>query len=75
MIGRSPRSTRTDGARHDAVPVQIAAAVEIAAARDRHRQIKGCGVGLGDQVGAGLADVVGMPALQRHVLGVGQHGS
>ena len=32
---------RADRARHDAVPVQVAAAVEIAAARDAHRQTVG----------------------------------
>ena len=54
---------RPDGAGDDAVPVQVAAAVEIAAARDRHRHAVDLGVGLRDQVGATLARVVGMQAL------------
>ena len=52
-----------NGAGDDAVPVQIAAAVEVAAAGDGDGQAVGDGVGLRDQVGAGLADVVGMAAL------------
>ena len=49
---------RADRARDEATPVQVAAAVEIAAARDAHGQVERGGVALGDQVGAGLADVV-----------------
>ena len=72
MTGRCAAQDGADGAGHDAVPVQVAAAVEIAAAGDGDRQAVGVGVGLRDQVGAGLADVVGMPALQRRALVVGQ---
>ena len=57
---------------HDPVPVQIAAAVEVPAACDRDRQVVRRRVRRRDEVGARLADVVRVPALQRRVLGVGQ---
>ena len=72
MTGRCAAQHRADRARNDAVPVQVAAAVEVAAARHDHRQAVGVRVGLGDQVGAALAHVVGVPPLQRGVLVVGQ---
>ena len=71
-MGCSPRRIGTNGSGHDAIPVQIAAAVEVAAARDAHRQAVGLSVGLRNQIGAGLADVVGMAAFERRVLAVGE---
>ena len=58
---------------HDAVPVQIAAAVEVAAAGDAHRQAVALRVHLRQQVRARLADVVRMPAHHRRILGVREH--
>ena len=49
---------------------EVAAAVQVAAARDGDRQAEALGVGLGEQVGAGLRGVVRVPAEQRHLLAV-----
>src|SRR5207245_938397 len=56
---------------HDTVPVEVPATVEVSAASDGDRHLENAGVTLGDEVGAGLAGVVGVPAHQRRVLVVG----
>ena len=70
--GGSPRSTEriVPGTRR--FQLRSPPAVEVAAARDRDRQIEGDGVRLGDQVRARLADVVRVPPLERRALVVRQ---
>ena len=61
---------RADGARHQAAPVEVAAAVQIAASGDTNRYAVRGGIRLGQQVGGSLRDVVRVPAAERHVLAV-----
>ena len=63
-----PLQRGADGARHEPAVVQVAAAVEVAAARDHDGQVVGERVALGDQVGAALGHVVGVAAGERMVL-------
>src|SRR3989304_3341049 len=51
---------RADRAGHNPIPVEISAAVEVAAASDPYRQAECCRVRLAYQVSACLADVVGV---------------
>ena len=60
--GRCAGERVADRAGHEPVEVQVAAAVEVAAARDDDRQVVRVRVGLRDQVGAALRDVVGVAA-------------
>ncbi len=63
---------RADRARHDAIPIQVPPAVEIAAARDGHGQSVRQRIAAGDQVGAGLADVVRVPWIERRRFAIGE---
>src|SRR5580658_215120 len=51
-----------NGSRDYPIPVQVAAAVEIAAPRDGNGKVVTCGISLRDQVGARLAYIVRMAA-------------
>ena len=53
-------------------PVEIAAAVHVAATGHGHPESEGVVVALGKQVGARLRDLVRLPPGQRHLLGVRQ---
>src|SRR4029077_16847239 len=70
--GPLPANKGANRARHHAIPVQIASTIEISATRNCNRQVVADGIGLGDQIGARLADVVRMTALQRHRLCIGK---
>ncbi len=52
--------------------VEVAAAVDVGEAGDGQRHAVGVGVAAGDDVGRGLAGVVGIGGAQREVLAVGQ---
>ena len=65
---------RADRAGDDPAPVQVAAAVEVAAARDRDRQPVRVGIRLSQKVGRGLGGVVGVMGPERHLLSVGPAG-
>ena len=61
--------------RHHPAPVQIAAAIDIAAARHRHGQAVGFVIRPRDQIGTGFRDIVRKAALGRHRFGVRQLGA
>jgi hypothetical protein len=64
----------SNGPWNDAAPVQIAAAVNVAASRDRRRQPVGVRVRCCEEVGAALGDIVGMSSVERHASVSGRTG-
>lgn len=65
----SPQS-RSYGSGDKPIPVEISTAVEISETRYTHGQAVGVRIALGNQVGAGLAHVVRVPALKWRAFGV-----
>src|SRR5947209_19904491 len=62
-----------NGSRNNAIPIEIAAAVEVAAACGADRHVIRMVIGQCQDVSAGLAGVVGMSALQGSFFGIGQN--
>ncbi len=65
---------RTDRARDDAAPGEVAASVDVPAARHGHREPVRVRVGPRQEVGAALRDVVGVAPGDRHLFGVREDG-
>src|SRR5262249_52004940 len=63
--------SRANGSWDDPIEVQISTAEEIGGARDTNRQPVSVMVGLGQQVGAALRNIIWVPSVKRHFLIVG----
>ncbi len=63
-----------DGLRDDALPVEVAWAIEVATTRHTDREFVGIKIHLTDEVGAGFGNVVGMRAFERGIFRIGEDG-